>query len=46
MHLFALNHRILMAPFHNKALMSPQTAEADVDYHTTVFAEVVQSLFG
>jgi glutamate-1-semialdehyde 2,1-aminomutase len=44
MHLFALNRGILMTPFHNMALISPDTTEADVDYHTKVFREAVQSL--
>ncbi len=44
MHLFALNRGILMTPFHNMALMSPATTEADVDLHTEVFAEAVASL--
>jgi glutamate-1-semialdehyde 2,1-aminomutase len=46
MHLFSLNRGILMTPFHNMALISPDTTEADVDYHTKVFREAVQSLFG
>jgi glutamate-1-semialdehyde 2,1-aminomutase len=46
MHLFALNRQILMTPFHNMALMSPETSEADVDRHTQVFGEAVASLFG
>lgn len=46
MHLFALNRRILMTPFHNMALMSPDTTKEDVDYHTKVFREAVKSLFG
>lgn len=46
MHLFALNRRILMTPFHNMALMSPSTTEADVDRHTQVFREAVEILFG
>ncbi|MCC7189303.1 MAG: aspartate aminotransferase family protein [Anaerolineales bacterium] len=46
MHLFALNRGILMTPFHNMALISPDISEADVDYHTKVFREAVQSLFG
>jgi len=46
MHLFALNRGILMTPFHNMALISPDTTQADVDYHTKVFREAVQSLFG
>ena len=36
-HLFLLNRGILMTPFHNMALMSPATTEADVDRHTAVF---------
>jgi len=46
MHLFALNRGILMTPFHNMALISPEITEADVDYHTKVFREAVSSLFG
>jgi glutamate-1-semialdehyde 2,1-aminomutase len=44
MHLFALNRGILMTPFHNMALISPATTQADVEYHTKVFREAVQSL--
>jgi glutamate-1-semialdehyde 2,1-aminomutase len=44
MHLFALNRGILMTPFHNMALISPDTTQADVDYHTKVFREAVESL--
>ena len=46
MHLFALNRGILMTPFHNMALVSPEIEASDVDYHTRVFREAVQSLFG
>ena len=46
MHLFMLNRGILMTPFHNMALISPDISEADVDYHTKVFREAVSSLFG
>ncbi len=46
MHLFALNRGILMTPFHNMALISPETTQADVDHHTQVFREAVISLFG
>ena len=46
MHLYSLNRGILMTPFHNMALISPETNEADVDYHTKIFREAVQSLFG
>ena len=45
MHLFALNRGILMTPFHNMALISPDVTQEDVDYHTKVFREAVQSLF-
>ncbi|MBI3762837.1 MAG: aspartate aminotransferase family protein, partial [Chloroflexi bacterium] len=44
MHLAALNRGILMTPFHNMALMSPDTTEADIDYHTRVFRESVEAL--
>jgi glutamate-1-semialdehyde 2,1-aminomutase len=46
MHLWALNRGILMTPFHNMALIAADTTEADVDYHTRVFREAVQALFG
>ena len=45
LHLYAMNRRILMTPFHNMALMSPATTEADVDRHTEVFASAVDELF-
>ena len=44
MHLYLLNRGILMTPFHNMALMSPATTEADVDRHTSVFDEAAQEL--
>jgi glutamate-1-semialdehyde 2,1-aminomutase len=44
MHLWALNRRILLTPFHNMALFSPHHSVADVDLHTAVFAEAVQAL--
>jgi len=46
MHLFALNRGILLTPFHNMALISPDVTEVDVEYHTKVFREAVISLFG
>ena len=45
LHLAALNRGIVMTPFHNMALMSPATTEADVDRHTAMFDEVVAELF-
>ena len=44
LHLFMLNRGVLITPFHNMALMSPATTEADVDRHTEVFAEAVDAL--
>ena len=46
MHLFALNRGILMTPFHNMALISPDTTEADIDHHTQVFRDAVEALVG
>jgi len=43
-HLYMLNRGILMTPFHNMALMSPATTEADVDAHTAVFDEAAAAL--
>jgi glutamate-1-semialdehyde 2,1-aminomutase len=44
MHLYAMNRGILLTPFHNMALMSPQTESDDVDKHTKVFREAVREL--
>jgi glutamate-1-semialdehyde 2,1-aminomutase len=46
LHLYVMNRRILMTPFHNMALMSPATSEADVDAHTVAFAAALDELFG
>jgi glutamate-1-semialdehyde 2,1-aminomutase len=45
LHLWAMNRGILMTPFHNMALMSPATTEADVDRHTEVFEAAVVALY-
>ncbi len=45
-HLYASNRGVLITPFHNMALMCRDTTEADVDRHTTVFADAVQELVG
>jgi glutamate-1-semialdehyde aminotransferase len=45
LHLWAMNRRILMTPFHNMALMSPVTSAADVDRHTKAFEAAVVALF-
>jgi glutamate-1-semialdehyde aminotransferase len=43
-HLWALNRGILLTPFHNMALMSPVTTEADVDRHTEEFGEAAAAI--
>src|SRR6476659_5977103 len=46
MHVYLMNRGVLITPFHNMALMCPDTVEADVDRHTEVFAEAVDDLIG
>jgi glutamate-1-semialdehyde 2,1-aminomutase len=46
LHLFLVNRGVLITPFHNMALMCPQTGRADVDRHTALFAEAVEQLVG
>ncbi len=46
MHLYALNRGILLTPFHNMALIAPDTSASDVDYHSEVFRSAVVSLLG
>ena len=46
LHLWAMNRGVLMTPFHNMALMSPVTTEADVDRHTEIFGDAIEALFG
>jgi glutamate-1-semialdehyde 2,1-aminomutase len=46
LHLMALNRGILLTPFHNMALMSPSSTDADVDRHTQVFEECLDAIFG
>ncbi len=46
MHLHAMNRGVLLTPFHNMALMSPATTEGDIDRHTEVFRDAVQTLVG
>lgn len=45
LHLYALNRGILLTPFHNMALMCPETTQADVDAHSAMFRECVTELF-
>ncbi|MGK2931409.1 MAG: aspartate aminotransferase family protein [Solirubrobacterales bacterium] len=44
LHLYMLNRRILLTPFHMMALMCPKTSESDVDAHTAVLAEAAEEL--
>jgi len=44
LHLFMVNRGVLITPFHNMALMCPDTSAADVDEHTRLFAEAVGEL--
>ena len=36
--------RVLLTPFHNMALMCPDTTQADVDAHTMAFAEAADAM--
>jgi glutamate-1-semialdehyde 2,1-aminomutase len=45
LHLWVMNRGVLMTPFHNMALMSPATTEADIDRHTVAFEEALTALF-
>jgi glutamate-1-semialdehyde 2,1-aminomutase len=44
LHLHALNRGVLLTPFHNMALMCPQTSREDIDLHSKIFAEAVAEL--
>lgn len=44
LHLYLLNRGVLITPFHNMALMSPATTDADVDRHTEVLTEALDAL--
>jgi glutamate-1-semialdehyde 2,1-aminomutase len=44
LHLYTINRGVLLTPFHNMALMSPATTDADVDTHTEVFAAAADEL--
>ena len=43
-HLRLLNEGFLLTPFHNMALMSPETTARDVDAHTAAFRAMCQEL--
>ncbi|WP_079078258.1 transaminase [Streptomyces sp. CdTB01] len=44
LHLYLANRGILLTPFHNMALMCPDTTEQDVDTHTEHFAAALDEL--
>jgi glutamate-1-semialdehyde 2,1-aminomutase len=46
LHVHLANRGILITPFHNMALMCPDTTDADVDRHTEVFTEALAELTG
>ena len=46
LHLFLSNRGVLSTPFHNMALMCPETRAVDVDLHTTLFREAVSRIAG
>jgi glutamate-1-semialdehyde 2,1-aminomutase len=45
-HVYLANRGILLTPFHNMALMCPDTTGTDVDLHHQVFAAAVGDLLG
>jgi glutamate-1-semialdehyde 2,1-aminomutase len=44
LHVYLANRGILLTPFHNMALMCPDSTGADVDFHTVTFREAVNNL--
>jgi len=46
LHVYLANRGILLTPFHNMALMSPATTEADVARHHDVFGAALADLAG
>jgi glutamate-1-semialdehyde 2,1-aminomutase len=45
-HLYLANRGVLITPFHNMALMCPDTTADDVALHTRLFGEAVDELLG
>ncbi|MFE7234245.1 hypothetical protein ACWCRF_27110 [Streptomyces sp. NPDC002405] len=45
-HLYLANRGILLTPFHNMALMCPDTTEQDVDAHTEIFTAALAEPHG
>lgn len=46
LHLYLANRGVLITPFHNMALMCPDTTADDVGLHTRLFGEAVDELVG
>ena len=46
LHLYLSNRGVLITPFHNMALMCPQTTAADVDLHSELFGAAVAKTAG
>lgn len=46
LHLYLANRGVLITPFHNMALMCPDTTEEDVALHTRLFAAAADELLG
>jgi glutamate-1-semialdehyde 2,1-aminomutase len=46
LHLYMSNRGVLLTPFHNMALMCPDTSAADVDRHSELFAAAIAELVG
>ena len=46
LHLYLVNRGVLITPFHNMALMCPETRSEDIALHTRLFAEAVDELVG
>ncbi len=44
LHLYLSNRGVLITPFHNMALMCPDTTAADVDLHSALFDEAVAQI--
>ena len=44
LHLYLSNRGVLITPFHNMALMCPDTTAADVDLHSALFEEAVAQI--
>lgn len=44
MHLYTINRGVMMTPFHNMALMCPNTTKADVELHKDVFNQALSEL--